>query len=61
MTVQGETMRSRSLTGAYVLIALGVYFLLEKRGWLPDVGPILSDWWPVILIIIGVVMIVRRR
>lgn len=54
-------MRSRSLTGAYVLIALGVYFLLEKRGWLPDVGPILSDWWPVILIIIGVVMIVRRR
>ena len=54
-------MRSNSLTGAYVLIALGTYFLMQKQGWLPDLGPILAEWWPVILIVIGVGMIVRRR
>ena len=54
-------MRSNSPVGAYVLIALGTYFLLRKQGWLPDVGPLVTEWWPVILIIIGVAMIVRRR
>ncbi|MGV8940327.1 MAG: LiaF transmembrane domain-containing protein [Lysobacter sp.] len=54
-------MRSNSLVGAYVLIALGAYFLLQKQGWLPNLGPLLSEWWPVILIVIGVTMLVRRR
>ncbi len=54
-------MRSNSLTGAYVLIAVGVYFLMQKQGWLPNLRPLLSEWWPVILIIIGVAMIVQRR
>ncbi len=54
-------MRSNSLTGAYVLIALGIFFLLQKQGWLPNLGPLLSEWWPVALIIIGVAMLVRRR
>ncbi|MEO5565050.1 MAG: DUF5668 domain-containing protein [Luteimonas sp.] len=54
-------MRSNSLTGAYVLIALGTYFLLRKQGWLPDLGPLVTDWWPVILILIGVTMIIRRQ
>ncbi len=53
-------MRSNSLTGAYILIALGTYFLLRKQGWLPDIGPLLSEWWPVVLIVIGVAMIVQR-
>lgn len=54
-------MRSNSLVGAYVLIALGTYFLMQKQGWLPSLGPLVSEWWPAILIIIGVAMIVRRR
>lgn len=54
-------MRSNSPVGAYVLIALGLYFLIEKMGWLPDLGPFLRDWWPLILIIVGVAMLVRRR
>lgn len=54
-------MRSNSLVGAYVLIVLGAYFLLQKQGWLPNIGPLLSEWWPVILIVIGVTMLVRRR
>lgn len=54
-------MRSNSLTGAYVLIALGTFFLIQKQGWLPDLGPFVAEWWPLILIIIGVAMIIRRR
>lgn len=54
-------MRSSSLTGAYVLIAVGTYFLLQKQGWLPNLRPLMSEWWPAILIVIGVVMIVQRR
>jgi hypothetical protein len=52
--------RSSSLTGAYVLIAIGTYFLLQKQGWLPNLGPLLSEWWPAILIVIGLTMLVRR-
>ena len=54
-------MQSNSLVGAYVLIALGTYFLLQKLGWMPNIGPLLAEWWPVILIVIGLTMIVRRR
>lgn len=54
-------MRSNSLTGAYVLIAVGTYFLLQKQGWLPNIRPLVSEWWPAVLIVIGVIMIVQRR
>jgi len=53
-------MRSRSNIGAYILIALGTYFLLSKLGWIPSLGPLIAEWWPVILIIIGVSMLMRR-
>ncbi|QOW19466.1 hypothetical protein INQ41_12800 [Lysobacter ciconiae] len=54
-------MRSNSLTGAYVLIAVGTYFLLQKQGWLPNIRPLVTEWWPAVLIVIGVGMIVQRR
>jgi len=54
-------MRSNSLVGAYVLIAVGTYFLLHKQGWIPGIGPLVAEWWPVILIIVGVGMIIERR
>ena len=53
-------MRSNSNFGAIVLIALGTYFLLSKHGWLPNLGSIISEWWPVILILLGVSMLFRR-
>lgn len=52
--------RPRSVVGAWILIALGVYFLLSKFGWMPDLGPLLAEWWPVVLILIGVSMLLRR-
>jgi len=53
-------VRSNSNFGAIVLIALGTYFLLSKHGWLPNLGSIISEWWPVILILLGVSMLFRR-
>ena len=46
---------------AILLIVVGAFFLLEKRGLLPDLGPLFHAWWPALLIVAGVVMLVRRR
>lgn len=54
-------MRHRSITGALVLIVVGVLFLLSNFGLLPRLGPLFVQWWPLILIIVGVSMLVRRR
>ena len=53
-------MRSRSKFGAIVLIVLGVLFLLSNLGWIPRLGPLFAQWWPVILIIVGVSLLVQR-
>ncbi len=53
-------MRSKSKIGALVLIVLGVLFLLSNFGWIPRVGPLLAQWWPVILIVVGVYILVQR-
>ena len=52
--------RSNSNFGAYVLIVLGSYFLLQKHGWMPNLGPLVSEWWPAILIVVGATMLFRR-
>jgi hypothetical protein len=53
-------MKSKSLVGAYILIALGIIFLLSNLGMLPPLGKIMALGWPVILIIVGVSLILRR-
>jgi lipopolysaccharide export LptBFGC system permease protein LptF len=53
-------VRSGSRITAIVLILLGVFFLLQKRGLIPDLGPLVHAWWPVLLILAGVVILVRR-
>lgn len=53
-------MRSNSYVPAIILILLGTYFLLEKQGLIPDFGPLFKNWWPAILIAIGLLMLVRR-
>jgi Domain of unknown function (DUF5668) len=56
-------MRPRPQTGAIVLILIGSIFLLVNLGVLPirDVARLLSTWWPLILIAIGISMLVRPR
>ena len=53
-------MLFRSRTGAFVLILVVVLFLLSNLGVIPQLGPLLRQWWPLILIVIGVVMLVQR-
>jgi hypothetical protein len=53
-------VRSSSKIPAIVLIVIGSYFLLEKQRLIPNIGPLFRDWWPVILIVVGVILLVRR-
>jgi hypothetical protein len=51
---------NNSNVGAYILIGLGSYFLLKKLGWIPNLLPLIGEWWSLILIVIGVVMLARN-
>lgn len=53
-------MLFRSRTRAFILIIVGVLFLLSNLGLVPQLGPLLRQWWPLILIVVGVVMLVQR-
>lgn len=53
-------MRSRSNIFAILLILAGAYFLLQKHRLIPDFGPLLQEWWPALLILAGVLLLVRR-
>jgi hypothetical protein len=53
-------MRPRSIVGPVVLIVVGSLFLLSNLGWIPHIGQLLRTWWPLILIIVGVCMLVER-
>lgn len=53
-------MRSKSKIGALILIVLGALFLLANFGWIPRLGPLFAQWWPLILIVVGVSLLVRR-
>jgi hypothetical protein len=48
------------LIPALILIVLGIAFLLSNFGLLPSLGPLFAQWWPAILIIVGVTMLLRR-
>jgi hypothetical protein len=53
-------MLIKSRVGAIILIVLGALFLLSNLGMLPRIGPLIGQWWPLILIVVGVSMLVRR-
>lgn len=53
-------MLFRSRTTALILILVGAAFLLSNLGWIPRIGPLLHQWWPLILIIVGALMLVQR-
>ena len=50
----------RYSVAAMILILLGVLFLLSNLGLIPRLGPLLHQWWPLILIVVGVAMLFRR-
>jgi hypothetical protein len=56
-------MHTRSRTGAFILILIGVIFLLINLGVLPvaELKALLAQWWPLILIVVGASMLLRPR
>jgi hypothetical protein len=46
-------MLFRSRAGALILIIVGALLLLSNLGWIPRLGPLLHQWWPLILILVG--------
>jgi hypothetical protein len=53
-------MRTRSIVGPIVLIAIGLIFLLSNLGLIPHLGRLLATWWPLILIVVGVSLLIER-
>jgi hypothetical protein len=53
-------MRSGSRIAAVILILVGAAFLASNLGWIPQIRPLLREWWPLILIVVGVVLLLRR-
>ena len=52
-------MRSKHGIGAYILIVLGAVFLMANFGLLPH--PLMKQWWPLILVLVGIMSLMRRR
>ena len=50
--------RSRAI--AVILIVAGTLLLLSNVGWIPRLGPLFHQWWPLLLIVAGVLILVRR-
>jgi len=53
-------MYTKKPIAAIVLIVTGLVFLAKNFGWLPP-GNFLNQWWPAILVIVGVVLLVTGR
>lgn len=53
-------MQNRSKFVPLVLIVLGLLFLLANLGLIPRVGTLLAQWWPLILIGVGVYLLLQR-
>jgi hypothetical protein len=53
-------MLFRSRIGAIVLIIAGLLLLASNLGYLPRLGPLFHQWWPLILVIVGAAMLIRR-
>lgn len=50
----------RSSNAGLILITLGLLFLLDNMGYL-DFGEIISTYWPLILVLIGIRIILRHK
>jgi hypothetical protein len=52
--------RGRAPLAAIILIVLGTLFLLANLGVIPRLGALIAQWWPLILIVVGASMLMRR-
>ena len=47
-------MQSANRTTGAILIGLGIFFLLVNFGLIPGIAHLVRQWWPLILIAVGV-------
>ena len=52
--------RRRPLFFPVLLIVLGALLLLQNLDLAPELHEIIEDWWPLILILLGLDMLIRR-
>jgi hypothetical protein len=53
-------MSRRGLAGPIILIAIGTFFLMRRWVDIPPLWTIMREWWPALLIAIGVLQILQR-
>jgi uncharacterized membrane protein YhhN len=52
----------RNLIAGLILILLGALFLANNLGYTSlSLGRLISTWWPAILIVVGISMLLRDR
>ena len=59
-TIPSPLVRGRAPLAAIILIVLGGLFLLGNLGLIPRLGPLIAQWWPLILIVVGLSLLWRR-
>ncbi len=53
-------MLFRSRIGAIILIVTGLLLLASNLGYLPRLAPLFHQWWPLILVVVGAAMLLKR-
>jgi hypothetical protein len=53
-------MKREGLTGPLILIGLGTFFLLRRWVDIPPLWDLVREWWPLILIAIGIAQLLER-
>ena len=53
-------MFKKSIVAPVILIVIGCLFLLRNLGVLPNLGQFIHQWWPLVLIAVGGLMLLRR-
>lgn len=53
-------MPNRDLTGGLILIAVGLLLLLSNLGIITGWRELWRDWWPVVIILIGLSLLVKK-
>ena len=52
-------MKSTEFMAALGLVVVGVLLLINNLAWGYDVGRLISDWWPMLLIGLGILHVIK--
>jgi hypothetical protein len=58
--IRARKRDNQSLATGLILIVVGVLFFLDRLD-IADFGDLFQDWWPMVLVIIGIPKLLRRE